>query len=204
MVALHTQEKKATQNEKEILSSKRGFTVTARANERQVSTETVKIFTAEELQNATKNYDESQIIVKGGFGTVYKVILKKGTKVSIKKSKVVDQSQIKQFINEVIILSQINHRNVVKLLGRCLETEVPLLVYEFVSNGTFSDHIHCKNKDRSISWEIRLSIATESAQVLPYLHSAASTPIIHRDVKPANISWTTITPRKFPISELLD
>ncbi|TYI39275.1 hypothetical protein ES332_A02G087000v1 [Gossypium tomentosum] len=141
----------------------------------------------EALKNATKNYDESQIIGKGGFGTVYKGILKNGTEVAIKKSKVVDQSQIKQFINEVIILTQINHRNVVKILGCCLETEVPLLVYELVSNGTLSKHIHCEDKAFSISWGIRLRIATESAQVLSYLHSAASIPIIHRDVKPTNI-----------------
>ncbi|MBA0879875.1 hypothetical protein Goshw_006012 [Gossypium schwendimanii] len=100
---------------------------------------------------------------------------------------VVDENQIKQFIDEVIILTQINHRNVVKLLGCCLETEVPLLVYEFVSNGTLSEHIHCEDKASSISWAIRLRIATESAQVLSYLHFAVSIPIIHRDVKPTNI-----------------
>ncbi|MBA0647935.1 hypothetical protein Goklo_015738 [Gossypium klotzschianum] len=61
------------------------------------------------------------------------------------------------------------------------------MVYEFVSNGTLSEHIHCEDKASSISWGIRLRIATESAQVLSYLHSAASIPIIHRDVKPTNI-----------------
>ncbi|MBA0765067.1 hypothetical protein Gotri_014328 [Gossypium trilobum] len=172
---------------KKFFKQNGGLLLQQELHEQRVSTETVKIFTAETLKNATKNYDESQIIGKGGFGTVYKGILKNGTEVAIKKSKVVDQSQIKQFINEVIILTQINHRNVVKLLGCCLETEVPLLVYEFVSNGTLSEHIHCEDKASSISWGIRFRIATESAQVLSYLHSAASIPIIHRDVKPTNI-----------------
>ncbi|KAK8308894.1 hypothetical protein V6Z11_D02G091800 [Gossypium hirsutum] len=174
-------------NMKKFFKQNGGLPLQQELHEQRVSTETVKIFTAEALKNATKNYDESQIIGKGGFGTVYKGILKNGTEVAIKKSKVVDENQIKQFIDEVIILSQINHRNVVKLLGCCLETEVPLLVYEFVSNGTLSEHTHCEDKASSISWAIRLRIATESAQVLSYLHFAASIPIIHRDVKPTNI-----------------
>ncbi|KAL7156125.1 hypothetical protein ABFS83_03G121800 [Erythranthe nasuta] len=91
------------------------------------------------------------------------------------------------FINEVLVLSQVNHRNVVRLLGCCFETEVPLLVYEFVDNGTLSSHMHNPSKARCLNCETRLKIAAETAGVLSYLHSSASTSIIHRDVKSDNI-----------------
>ena len=147
-----------------------------------------KLFREVDLEKATDNFHESRILGRGGQGIVYKGILPDNTQVAVKKSKIGgDMRQVKDFINEMVVLSQINHRNVVNLLGICLETEVPLLVYEFVPNGTLFHHIDPTKNGDTISWESRLRIAVETAEAVSYLHSAASIPIIHRDIKSSNI-----------------
>ncbi|KAL2620000.1 hypothetical protein R1flu_000205 [Riccia fluitans] len=158
-----------------------------------------KVFTLSELEEATNNFADGQKLGAGGFGTVFVGTLKDNTKVAIKKSehRVGEmRNDARQFVNEIIILSQVNHRNLVSLLGCCLETEVPILVYEFVPNGDLQEQIFASSRNNfgskvskhpPLNWNQRFKIAVETAEALNYLHWGTTPPIYHQDVKCANI-----------------
>ncbi|XP_059305940.1 wall-associated receptor kinase-like 20 [Lycium ferocissimum] len=145
-----------------------------------------RMFCLKEIKKATNGFSNDRILGRGGCGEVYKGELRDGTIVAVKLAKVGNVKSTQQVLNEVGILSQVNHRNLVKLLGCCVEAEQPLMVYEYISNGTLHDHLHGKYST-FLGWKTRLKIASQTAEALAYLHSAAYPPIYHRDVKSTNI-----------------
>ncbi|EEE50468.1 hypothetical protein OsJ_30512 [Oryza sativa Japonica Group] len=149
----------------------------------------IVIFSKDEMKKILKN--NSEVIGQGGFGKVYKGRLKDNTLVAVTTSIEVTEAQKEDFTNEVIIQSRMMHNNIIKLLGCCLEMDVPMLVYEFAANGSLKDILH---SDAShlvpLTLDLRLDIAIESAEGLRYMHSSISHTIRHGDVKPANILLT--------------
>ncbi|GLJ24085.1 hypothetical protein SUGI_0459340 [Cryptomeria japonica] len=120
------------------------------------------MFFAKELARASNNYSNEMVLGTGGFGTVFKGILLDSTLLPTKKSKqAFNVEDGHDFLNEVTILSQINHRNKVKLLGCCIQTKFPLLVSEFVPNGTLFEHL--QSKEGCLPRASRVQIAIETA-----------------------------------------
>lgn len=143
----------------------------------------IRIYTRRQLIEITNNYE--RIIGQGHFGKVYMGILKDNQQVAVKKSIKVDKEIKKEFTDEVIIQSEMRHKNIVRLLGCCLELSIPMLVYEFVAKGSLYDVLF-KSRD-NIPVNKRLAIAIGSAEGLAYMHSAGESTIRHGDVKSANI-----------------
>lgn len=146
-----------------------------------------KVFTGKQIKKATNNFSKDRLLGSGGYGDVYKGVLEDGTTVAVKCAKVGNTKGTDQVLNEVRILCQVNHKSLVRLLGCCVELDQPLLVYEYIQNGTLLDHLQSRNRGTSLSWKRRLAIAHATADGLAYLHFSASPPIYHRDVKSSNI-----------------
>ncbi|KAF7819974.1 LEAF RUST 10 DISEASE-RESISTANCE LOCUS RECEPTOR-LIKE PROTEIN KINASE-like 1.4 isoform X1 [Senna tora] len=146
----------------------------------------VQVFTYAELEEATKNFDPSMKIGEGGFGSVYYGNLNDGRVVAVKRHYESNMKLMKQFMNEVEILGHLRHENLVALYGcTSRHSQELLLVYEYIPNGTVSDHLHGKRAQSiSLPWPIRMNIAVETAEALAYLHKSD---VIHRDVKTNNI-----------------
>ncbi|KAG5233956.1 LEAF RUST DISEASE-RESISTANCE LOCUS RECEPTOR PROTEIN KINASE [Salix suchowensis] len=146
----------------------------------------VHLFSYEELEEATNNFDETRELGDGGFGTVYYGKLPDGREVAVKRLYENNYKRLEQFLNEVNILTRLHHQNLVLLYGCSSRSSRELvLVYEYIPNGTVSDHLHGKRAmPGELTFPTRMNIAIETASALAYLHASD---IVHRDVKTNNI-----------------
>ncbi|CAN5962141.1 unnamed protein product [Sphagnum jensenii] len=147
----------------------------------------VKKYAFLELAKATDNFSAAHEIGAGGFGKVFCGTFDDGKMVAIKRARGESMQGMKEFRNEVLLLSRLHHRHLVKLEGFCDDKGLQILVYEFMKNGNLHDFLLDGNGSKLLSWGKRLEIAVGIAQGLDYLHSYADPPVIHRDVKPSNI-----------------
>uniref|UniRef100_A0A0E0LQH6 Protein kinase domain-containing protein n=1 Tax=Oryza punctata TaxID=4537 RepID=A0A0E0LQH6_ORYPU len=164
-------------------------------------------FTVKELSRLTDGFAEERKIGSGSFGSVYRAKLPDGREVAIKRAERAASSGGRRrrrrydaeraFRAELRLLSRVNHRNLVQLLGFCEERGERILVFEFMPHGALHDHLHGRVDGHSplfASWEARLRVALDAARGVEYLHCYAVPPIIHRDIKPSNIlldgEWT--------------
>ncbi|KAK7338983.1 hypothetical protein VNO77_19618 [Canavalia gladiata] len=153
----------------------------------EVKLQELLLFNLEKLVTATDNFHLSNKLGKGGFGPVYKGKLQDGQEIAVKRLSRESGQGLEEFMNEVVVISKLQHRNLVKLLGCCVEGEEKMLIYEYMPNKSLDGFVFDSSKSKDIDWKKRFSIIDGIARGLLYLHRDSRLRIIHRDLKASNI-----------------
>nr|XP_023926113.1 G-type lectin S-receptor-like serine/threonine-protein kinase At1g11330 [Quercus suber] len=144
-------------------------------------------FSLEELATATNNFHVANMLGRGGFGTVYKGKLHDGQEIAVKRRSRSSGQGLEEFMNEVFVISKLQHRNLVRLLGCCIEGEEKMLIYEYMSNKSLDAIVFDPLNQKRLDWKKRFNIIEGISRGLLYLHRDSRLKIIHRDLKASNI-----------------
>ncbi|ANM66571.1 cysteine-rich RLK (RECEPTOR-like protein kinase) 41 [Arabidopsis thaliana] len=139
------------------------------------------------IRLATNDFSRDNQLGEGGFGAVYKGVLDYGEEIAVKRLSMKSGQGDNEFINEVSLVAKLQHRNLVRLLGFCLQGEERILIYEFFKNTSLDHYIFDSNRRMILDWETRYRIISGVARGLLYLHEDSRFKIVHRDMKASNV-----------------
>lgn len=146
-----------------------------------------RLYSLQELVSATSNFASDNLVGKGGSSYVYRGCLPDGKELAVKILKP-SENVIKEFVQEIEIITTLHHENIISISGFCLEGNHLLLAYDFLSRGSLEENLHGNKKDCSaFGWQERYKVAVGVAKALDYLHNGCARAVIHRDVKSSNI-----------------
>ncbi|KAL8467889.1 hypothetical protein ACS0TY_031219 [Phlomoides rotata] len=176
-------------NPRQIFSSDPADAIQLQDESERFKIEQLPSFTFEALANATDQFHENNLLGRGGFGPVYKGILTNGKEIAVKRLSEASGQGVGEFMNEVIVISKLQHRNLVRLMGCCVEKDEKMLIYEYMPNKSvdiclFDTRLPSQNV---LNWTKRISIIEGIGRGIIYLHEDSRLTIIHRDLKPSNV-----------------
>ncbi|KAI3788534.1 hypothetical protein L2E82_01303 [Cichorium intybus] len=153
-----------------------------------IPTNNVKQFSYNSLRSATRNFHPSNRIGGGGFGVVYKGVLRDDTHVAVKSLSAESKQGTIEFLTEIKTISSIQHPNLVQLIGCCVEDGHRILVYEYLKNNSLASALlGSRGKNIDLDWATRADICKGTASGLAFLHEDAEPHIVHRDIKASNV-----------------
>ncbi|XP_028801030.1 G-type lectin S-receptor-like serine/threonine-protein kinase At1g11330 [Neltuma alba] len=153
----------------------------------EVKMNELPLFDFEDLVTATNNFHSANKLGRGGFGSVYKGQLKDGQHIAIKRLSKASRQGQEEFMNEVVVISKLQHRNLVRLLGCCIQQAERILIYEYMHNKSLDAILFDSIKKKELDWEKRFKIIEGISRGLLYLHRDSRIKIIHRDLKVSNV-----------------
>ncbi|XP_052211258.1 G-type lectin S-receptor-like serine/threonine-protein kinase CES101 isoform X2 [Diospyros lotus] len=147
----------------------------------------LKLLSFASIVEATNNFSEENKLGQGGFGPVYKGKLQEGREIAVKRLARMSGQGLVELKNELILISKLQHRNLVRVLGCCIHGEEKMLIYEYLPNKSLDFFLFDPSKKELLDWQKRLNIIDGVAQGLLYLHKYSRMRVIHRDLKASNV-----------------